>query len=326
MCSSGNCSARHAGEQGATVHRASGASIQPGGEQAAKCQHRRLESNQRRRLESARLQFPLCDTTGASRSDNGLTNMLPAVQLKLWEASETGDAAELKRCLDVGAKVAIKNRLGWNAMHRACMSGSTVCVALLLPEEEKERTELLDTPDGAGYLPLHIACGFGHAKLVELLAKAGAKVDAPMVKEDSARDTAMHTACKALSDAPPERQAAYLGVIIELLKRGGLLESQDAKGRMAASFLTKPLQTRLLGMLKPPAEGEEDEEDDEEGQDEELVVAQQQMSISSSEKQESVRKPQSGASEHVVEERNDLAPVAAESLNARWGEQRGTLL
>ena len=27
--------------------------------------------------------------------------MLPAVQLKLWEASEIGDAAEVKRCLDV---------------------------------------------------------------------------------------------------------------------------------------------------------------------------------------------------------------------------------
>ena len=46
--------------------------------------------------------------------------MLPAVQLKLWEASEIGDAAEVKRCLEVGAKVEAKNRLGWNAMHRAC--------------------------------------------------------------------------------------------------------------------------------------------------------------------------------------------------------------
>ena len=186
--------------------------------------------------------------------------MLPACQLKLWEASEMGDATEVKRCLEAGAKSEISNRLGWNAMHRACMSGNAECVSLLLPDDGKERVELLAKPDGAGYLPLHIACGFGHHSLVDFLAQSGAVIDAPMIKEDSAGDTPMHTACKALSDAAPDRQDAYITVIVALIKRGGLLEAEDAKGRMAAAFLTMPLVGRLLARIKPQPKEEEESE------------------------------------------------------------------
>jgi hypothetical protein len=262
--------------------------------------------------------------------------MLPAVQLKLWEASEIGDAAEVKRCLEVGAKVEAKNRLGWNAMHRACMSGSTVCVAMLLPEEERVRTDLLSTPDGAGYLPLHIACGFGHAKVVELLSKAGSKVDAPMVKEDSAGDTAMHTACKALSNAAPERQDAYLSVIVELLKRGGLLEAQDAKGRMAAAFLTKPLQGRLLAMLRAPPTPAADDDDDEEEEDDDDDEAEDEKVVKDSHRDGGAKSqpppapgPQEGGQQQAVELEAADANTATEriaSLSLSAGENGGTLL
>ena len=160
------------------------------------------------------------------------------------------------------AKADVANRLGWNALHRGCMSGSVEVVSTLLPEEEQERTRLLAQPDGAGYTPLHIACGYGHASVVDHLASVGAVLDAPMTKEDSAGDTPMHTACKALSDAKPERQDLYIDVIVSLIKSGGLLESEDAKGRMAAAFVTKPLQARLLARLRPPSLSEAEEDGD----------------------------------------------------------------
>ena len=62
--------------------------------------------------------------------------MLKAVQLKLWSAAELGDATEVQRCLDGGAETSVTNRLGWNALHRACMSGSVECVECLLPADD----------------------------------------------------------------------------------------------------------------------------------------------------------------------------------------------
>ena len=132
--------------------------------------------------------------------------MLQAVQLKLWSAAETGDAVELKRCLEAGADPRTTNRLGWNALHRACMSGNVDCVEPLLPaDDEAARVAFLALPDGAGNLPIHIAAGCGHADVVKLLLRSGAKVDAttgePKEGDSSTLDQPMHTACKALSEA-----------------------------------------------------------------------------------------------------------------------------
>lgn len=179
--------------------------------------------------------------------------MLPAFQLKLWSASESGDEAEVRRCLELGADVNTKNRLGWNAMHRACMSGSTACVELLLPKDESSRADLLARPDGAGNMPLHIAAASGHAEVVNVLLGSGAAVDAIKAKADGGEsefDTPMHSACKLCKDASPEMQEKLLDVIMALLARGGLLEAKDRRGREAAAYLTKELQLRLLTRVK----------------------------------------------------------------------------
>ena len=218
--------------------------------------------------------------------------MLQAVQLKLWSAAETGDAVELKRCLEAGADPRTTNRLGWNALHRACMSGNVDCVEPLLPaDDEAARVAFLALPDGAGNLPIHIAAGCGHADVVKLLLRSGAKVDAttgePKEGDSSTLDQPMHTACKALSEArerpkveslletvrvplpPPSCTACVCSLvsdrrclhccvclralvqIVALIQGGGLLEAEDAKKRMAASYLTPPMVHILLARVRP---------------------------------------------------------------------------
>ena len=191
--------------------------------------------------------------------------MLPAFQLKLWAAAETGDQAEVERCLGLGAKVATKNQLGWNALHRGCMNGSVNCVELMLPSEEKERAELLAKGDSAGNTPLHIAAGCGHVQLTSLLLRSGAAVDAVKSEAEDGScegDTPMHTACKALTKADsPEVHERYMDVILRLLHHGGLLEATNARKRMAASFLSQPLMMQLLGRINSlPPGGEKEQE------------------------------------------------------------------
>ena len=183
--------------------------------------------------------------------------MLQAVQLKLWSAAEEGDAAEVRRCLDAGADPSTANRFGWNALHRACMGGNVECVEPLLPAaDDSGRAALLAKPDGAGNLPLHIAAGCGHRAVVDLLLRSGAAVDATTAAPkdgggSSELDTPMHTACKALAGARAPLDESLFDVVVALIAGGGLLEATDARGRMAAAYLTQPQQQRLLARIRP---------------------------------------------------------------------------
>ena len=184
-------------------------------------------------------------------------HMISSAQLKLWEACEVGDEAEVDRCLKAGAKVTEKNRFGWNALHRACMSGNPACVALVLPEEENSRGALLSKADTEGNSPLHMAVGCGHAKVVAFLLKQGAKPNAPKRTEEEFKEagaTPMHTGCKALAAATEvERQERIIGAILALLNGGGLLEATDQTNRMAASFLPQALMVQLLARVRAAA-------------------------------------------------------------------------
>lgn len=130
--------------------------------------------------------------------------MLPACQLRLWEACEMGDVDAVKHTLSVGATIHEKNRFGWTALHRACMGGSAECVQLVLPQEEKERASCVTLADAEGNQPLHIAAGCAHAQLVPLLVNHGASVSARKGTADGLNEdgaTPIHTACKALAAA-----------------------------------------------------------------------------------------------------------------------------
>eukprot|EP00962_Isochrysis_galbana_P016836 scaffold4836_cov127-Isochrysis_galbana.AAC.4 len=176
--------------------------------------------------------------------------LIPRCQLALWLACEAGDPHAAVKALVDGASVTARNRMGWNALHRACMTGDENVVRALLVSDGVEQA--LCAADTEGYTPLHIAAGSAHPRVVQRLLDAGASPAAASKQHF----TPMHTACRALGETAasqpllPEREELLFGVLLALLSGGGLLESTDVNGAAAAEALTHQQRGRLLERIR----------------------------------------------------------------------------
>ena len=189
-------------------------------------------------------------------SMSGVPNNIAPHQLELWAAAEKGDASSVKRCIEQGAIVGMANRMGWNALHRACMGTSPECVQLLLLAAPPPRAELLACTDASGNTPLHLAAGGGNATIVKLLLATNADPALGKAGKLEHDTTPMHTACIALARATSAAQCdAQCAVILALLGGGGLLEATDESGRPAAAVLPPPLMHMLLERVRAAAAG-----------------------------------------------------------------------
>ncbi|XP_071451877.1 tonsoku-like protein [Hetaerina americana] len=65
-----------------------------------------------------------------------------------------------------------RNEKGETALHRACISGNTTLVRRLI-----ERGHPLNIRDNCGWTPLHEACNHGHEDIVAVLIESGAQVN-----------------------------------------------------------------------------------------------------------------------------------------------------
>ena len=146
--------------------------------------------------------------------------MLQPSQLNLWKAAQNGDEAATRRALGNGTSVLERNRLGWNTVHRACMSGNLDVLRLVLAASENAddgqkntpRAALLAAVDGEGNSPLHVAAGCSHLSIVQELLQAGA--DISLTTKHGG--TPMHACCEALADTK-EQPGRFYDVVLALL-------------------------------------------------------------------------------------------------------------
>ncbi len=91
----------------------------------------------------------------------------------LLMAAYDGDAERMKRLMDGGKSVILKDKDGESAIHFAIRGGKTDMVKFLLENGVKT-----DTPGHFGGTPLHYAASLGHREIVELLLEKGADINA----------------------------------------------------------------------------------------------------------------------------------------------------
>lgn len=123
----------------------------------------------------------------AERKDSLMKNMLGRIlvgilfltgtayggTVPLHEAARKGDTAEVKRLLEAGADVQIRDADGETALHEAASYGRLDAVTVLL-----HAGAVVNAKDDNGYTPLHRAAENGHIEIVTRLLQAGAAIEA----------------------------------------------------------------------------------------------------------------------------------------------------
>ena len=136
---------------------------------------------------------------------------LRQTQLLLAAASANQDAVVSELILnDVNLNAA--DKIGVTALHKAAINNSGEVAMLLLSGGDL----VLDATDQVGFTPLHYAAYYGHVWLIELLADAGANLNAMNKKQQ----TPLFLAC----------QQGHAGAVTALLKQNADFNLPNKKG------------------------------------------------------------------------------------------------
>lgn len=103
-----------------------------------------------------------------------------ALGVALHSSVERGDANLIKRLLDKGASVNVKNKDHETPLHVATRQGNAVIVELLLAKGADGNAK-----DWYGRTPLHVAARAGSVAIVELLLSKGADVNTKDVRNET---------------------------------------------------------------------------------------------------------------------------------------------
>ena len=91
----------------------------------------------------------------------------------LHDAASAGDIGKVKRLLDKGARLNVRNIEGFAPLHIAAFTGHTEVVKLLVAAGAE-----VDVRDRYGQTPLLLAASEGRLSVVEVLIRNGADVNA----------------------------------------------------------------------------------------------------------------------------------------------------
>ncbi|ROT75698.1 ankyrin repeat-containing protein [Penaeus vannamei] len=109
-----------------------------------------------------------------SLPEDSLKPLLGKVTVLSYCMSMSGYEAIVRLLLEKGAKVNAKNKDGDRPLHSAVRGGSEAVVKTLLRKDGIK----IDAADGAGRTPLHLAAEKGHNRIIQMLLKNGANVNA----------------------------------------------------------------------------------------------------------------------------------------------------
>ena len=156
----------------------------------------------------------LCDFIGLGRAyqpGGDAAEDQAALDRRLLDAASSGDTDSVRRLLDQGANIEVRDANGFTVLHYAAKGGNEAVVELLIAEKSdlldikganettvlhlaaaaaaegaeavvdlliKSRPDLLDVTDANGATALHCAAAGGTEAVVRLLIEKGANVDA----------------------------------------------------------------------------------------------------------------------------------------------------
>ncbi|XP_018577146.1 ankyrin repeat and death domain-containing protein 1A-like [Anoplophora glabripennis] len=132
-------------------------------------------------------------------------------QTALFHAALFGNAAVVRRLIEVGAQLDRKNKESKTALHMACQRGHCEVAQLLLAHEAD-----MESRDEEGNTPLHVAAQNQQTELVHMLLDSGADPDSENLKGS----TALHIACSL----------GCKGILELLIQHNAMLNKQNKCG------------------------------------------------------------------------------------------------
>lgn len=134
---------------------------------------------------------------------------------QLHRACISGNAAMVRRLIEQGHPINVRDNAGWLPLHEAANHGFTEIVELLLDNGANINDKGGTGCDG--FTPLHDACGNGVLSVVELLLNRGANAT---LKNDLG-DNPLKTLCKWRADRilNPQEQGYYEVIYARLVKQ-----------------------------------------------------------------------------------------------------------
>ena len=174
----------------------------------------------------------------------------------LHKAAREGDADRVRKLLDAGADVNVRNankgRLQYTPLHWAAYYGHLKIAELLISREAD-----LDAEDPDYSTPLYLAAEQVHPKVVEFLISKGAEVN---VKSSRSGYTPLHRAAwgpvtmrkhlggRTVSEA--ELNENYLKIVGMLLEKGAKVNARDNDGKTPLDQAIKNGEKEIVVLLR----------------------------------------------------------------------------
>lgn len=174
----------------------------------------------------------------------------------LHKAAREGDADRVRKLLDAGADVNVRNankqRLQYTPLHWAARNGHLEIAEILI-----SRGADLDAEDPAYSTPLYLAAEEGYPKVVEFLISKGAEVN---VKSSWSGYTPLHRAAwgpvalrkhiggRTVWEA--ELNENYLKIVGVLLEKGAKVNARDNDGETPLDQAMKNGEKEIVDLLR----------------------------------------------------------------------------